>query len=89
MAMRRFQLMVDEELDDALEGRAREEGVSKAELLRRFARDRLQRPRSVEDDPIWDMVGADTGPDLVDDDHVGQVSSHKNEVLYGAGRDPR
>lgn len=39
--MRRFQLMLDDDLDAALTTRAAREGVSEAELLRTYARDRL------------------------------------------------
>jgi Ribbon-helix-helix protein, copG family len=37
--MRRFSLMIDEELYEAVGRQAAAEGVSKAELLRRFARE--------------------------------------------------
>jgi predicted nucleotidyltransferase len=42
--MRRFSLMLDEELYEALSRQAAAEGVSRAELLRRFARERGWRP---------------------------------------------
>lgn len=86
MTMRRFQMMLDEELDEQLEARAAEEGVSKAELLRRYARERLSPSTPVEDDPIWEMVGADDGPDLAQDEYTGRTSEHKNAVLYGDRR---
>jgi hypothetical protein len=62
MGMRRFQILLDEELDDALERQAARESVSKAELLRRYARERLQRLPSMEEDPLWQLVGADDDP---------------------------
>lgn len=57
MVMRRFQIMLDEELDDALEQQAARESVSKAELLRRYARDRLRPLPPLEEDPLWELVG--------------------------------
>jgi hypothetical protein len=58
--MRRFQMMVDDELDDALERRAMDEGTSKAELLRRFAREALRPLPTRRADPLFRMVGADS-----------------------------
>lgn len=77
MAMRRFQIMLDEELDDALERQAAVESVSKAELLRRYARDRLPPLPPVHDDPLWALVGVD---DAVDDPG-GAVDV--DDVVYG------
>lgn len=80
--MRRFQMMLDEELDTALEERARLERVSKAELLRRYARSALgRRLPPLEDDPLWAVVGA--ADDHVDDEFSGQVADHVDDVLYG------
>ncbi len=59
--MKRLQIMIEEELDAALEVRAREEGTSKAALIRRYVRDRLDRLPSIKDDPIWEMVGVEEG----------------------------
>ena len=80
MAMRRFQILLDEELDDALEEQAARESVSKAELLRRFARERLRPLPPVRDDPLWELVGADDA----DDDLGGAVDI--DEVIYGGKR---
>lgn len=77
-------MMLDAELDDALEARAAEDGVSKAELLRTFARDRLLIQPVGPDDPIWDFIaGAEDGPDLVQDHLTGRISENVNEALYG------
>ncbi|MDP8969120.1 MAG: ribbon-helix-helix domain-containing protein [Actinomycetota bacterium] len=84
MAMRRFQMMIDDELDDALERRAAQEGVSKAELLREFARERLLVRPVQPDDPIWRLCGGAIGPDLVEDEYSGRVSEHVDEILYGS-----
>jgi Ribbon-helix-helix protein, copG family len=80
MAMRRFQMMLDPELDAALERRAETEGVSKAELLRRYARERLSPLPELHADPIWQMVGVD---DRADDDGA---AVDIDEVVYDAGR---
>ncbi len=55
--MKRLQILIDEELDDALELRARQEGTSKAALIRAYVRERLAPPGPIEDDPLWGMVG--------------------------------
>ncbi len=81
--MRRFQMMIDEELDDALGRRAAQQGVSKAELLREFARERLLLRPVQPDDPVWRLRGSSSGPDLVDDEYAGRVSEHVDQVLYG------
>ncbi len=75
MAMRRFQMMLDAELDDALEHQAAQESVSKAELLRRYARERLKSLPPIEKDPLWEMVG------IYDD----EVDSNEtvDDIVYG------
>ncbi len=80
MAMRRFQILLDEELDDALERQAELESVSKAELLRRYARERLEPLPPVREDPLWELVGVDDA----DDDPGGTVNI--DEVVYGGRR---
>jgi Ribbon-helix-helix protein, copG family len=55
--MKRLQIMIDEDLDAALERKARAEGVSKASLIRGYVRDRLQPLPPLEADPLWDLVG--------------------------------
>jgi hypothetical protein len=79
MAMRRFQMMLDPELDAALERRAEAEGVSKAELLRRYARERLTPLPDLHQDPLWQLVGVD---DRADDDGA---PVDIDEVVYGGG----
>ena len=80
MAMRRFQILLDEELDDALERQAGVESVSKAELLRRYARERLQSLPPVREDPLWELVGVDDA-----EDDTGEAVD-VDEVVYGGGR---
>lgn len=72
--MKRFQMMMDRELDEALGREARREGVSKAELLRRYAREKLAPLPRIEDDPLWGMVGLYDG-------EVGEYDI--DEVVYG------
>ena len=73
--VKRLQIMIEEELDDALALEARRQGVSKAALIRRYVGERL-RPRSIsKDDPIWGLVGmVRGGPDS---------SSSIDDVVYG------
>lgn len=80
MAMRRFQILLDAELDDALERQAAQESVSKAELLRRYARERLKPLPPIEEDPLWEMVGAD------DDPNDAGEPVDIDEVVYGPRR---
>ncbi|MGH3996126.1 MAG: CopG family transcriptional regulator [Pseudonocardiaceae bacterium] len=82
--MRRFQMMLDEELDAALAERAIRDGVSKAELLREYARDRLLTRPLRRTDPIWALCGSETGPDDEQDRFAGRVSEHVDDVLYGS-----
>ena len=60
--------MIDEDLDEALERQALEEGTSKAGLIRRYVRERLHPLPPASADPLWQMVGADEfAPADVDD----------------------
>ncbi len=56
--MKRLQIMIDEELDAALERLARQEGTSKAALIRRFVRDRIRPLPPIDEDPLWRLVEA-------------------------------
>lgn len=73
--MRRFQMMIDEELDEALGRQAAVEGVSKAELLRRYARERVKPLPPIEEDPLWELVGIAEG--------TPWDSASIDDVLYG------
>jgi hypothetical protein len=55
--MKRLQIMIEEDLDEALEEQARKEHVSKAALIRRYVRERLRPLPPFEEDPLWDLVG--------------------------------
>lgn len=65
--MKRLQIMIEEDLDAALDKRARSERTSKAALIRRFVRERLQPLAPLESDPLWSMAGVDEfDPEPVD-----------------------
>lgn len=75
--MRRFQMMLNEDLDAALQRRAEVEDVSKAELLRRFAQAQLIDLPPLDEDPPWQLVGADDRSD--DDRRIVEI----DDVVYG------
>ena len=57
--MKRMQILIDEELAEALAQEARARGTSKSALVREFVRVCLIRLPPLESDPLWTMVGAD------------------------------
>ncbi|MGH2922147.1 MAG: CopG family transcriptional regulator [Gaiellaceae bacterium] len=59
--MRRLQIMIDEDIDDALARQAREEGTSKAALIRRYVRERIRPAPPLEQDPLWEFFGKGRG----------------------------
>jgi len=66
--VKRLQIMIDEDLDAALDRMALAEGTSKAALIRRFVREKVKPLPPLEEDPLWQMVGADdVDPADVDD----------------------
>jgi len=66
--VKRLQIMIEEDLEEALERRSAEEGVSKAALIRRLVRNALKPSPSLDQDPLCSMVGADDfEPAPVDD----------------------
>ncbi len=77
--MKRLQIMIDEDLDESLERQARDEGASKAALIRRYVRDRLMPLAPIEHDPLWSLVG------LVDG--AADDSARVDDVVYPARRD--
>jgi Ribbon-helix-helix protein, copG family len=76
--MKRLQIMIEEEVDAALARQAAQEGVSKAALIRRYVRERIQPLPPLEEDPLWDFVGGAKGESVDDID----------EFLYGANAKP-
>lgn len=66
--MKRLQMFIDADLDDALARKARAERTSKAALIRQYVRERLHAHPPLESDPVWRMAGVDDfPPDAVDD----------------------
>ena len=66
--VKKLQIMIDEDLDAILGRMARDEGTSKAALIRRFVRERVRPLPPIQEDPLWEMVGmADVEPEPVDD----------------------
>lgn len=56
--MKRLQISLDHELDEELDRAAREEGVSKAEIVRRCLREGVKPPLpALEEDPFFGIFG--------------------------------
>jgi Ribbon-helix-helix protein, copG family len=72
--VKRLQIMIEEELDDALARQAAEEGVSKAALIRRYVGERLQPLPADDEDPLRLLIGLAGDAEPVDD---------IDEFLYG------
>ena len=51
--------MIDEDLDEALAHKALTEGTSKAALIRRYVRERLDPLLPLDADPLAQLAGAD------------------------------
>jgi Ribbon-helix-helix protein, copG family len=77
--VKRLQIMIEEDLDEALGQQARLERVSKAALIRRYVRERLQPLPPLEEDPLWEIVGMAGDAEPVDD---------IDEYLYGPEAKP-
>jgi hypothetical protein len=73
--MRRIQIVIDPELDEALARQARAENVSKSALVRRYVGERLKPLPPLDEDPLWAWIasGEEGEPD-------GSVSV--NDVVY-------
>jgi hypothetical protein len=56
--LRRVQLMLDDDLDERIAFRAKVEGISKSEVVRRILRAEFPALPPLHEDPIWEMVGA-------------------------------
>ena len=72
--VKRLQIMIDEDLDDALARQAREERTSKAALIRRYVRERIKTSPPFEEDALWGWVGGGEG-------HPGNSAS-VDDVVY-------
>ncbi len=58
--MRRLQILMDPELDDALERVARKRRLSKSALIREIVREKVRPLPPIQEDPLWEMVGVDS-----------------------------
>ena len=70
MDVKRLQIMIDEDLDQILERMALDEGTSKAALIRQFVRERVAPLPPIQEDSLWEIVGADDydpGTESIDD----------------------
>jgi hypothetical protein len=66
--MKRLQIMIEEELDEALEREARATDRSKAAVIRALVRDKLKPLPPLEADPLGQMIGVDEyEPESVDE----------------------
>lgn len=74
--LKRVQLMLDDDLDRRLETRARLQGISKSELVRRLLRQEFPPLPPLHEDPLWKWVGGGSGGRHDD-------SSRIDEVVYG------
>jgi hypothetical protein len=73
--MKRLQISIEPELDAAVERRAEEEGLSKAEVIRRCVRERVKPLPSIEEDPLFKLfmepvMGGDPDSSVTIDDVV-------------------
>lgn len=59
--MKRLQIMIEEEVDAALERKAMAEGTSKAALIRRYVGQHLEPQPALHDDALWRVVGVAEG----------------------------
>jgi hypothetical protein len=74
-SVKRLQIMIEEDLDAALGRQASREKTSKAALIRRYVRERLEPLPPLEEDPLWELVGmVEGGPD---------DSLRVDEIVYG------
>lgn len=71
--VKRLQIMIDEDLDAELARRSSAEGRSKASIIREVLRQVLRPLPPLEEDPLWEMVGASDAEPIEDID----------EFLYG------
>lgn len=58
LAVKRLQIMLDEDLDRELERRARAEKRSKASIVRDSLRSTFRPLPPLANDPLWEIVGA-------------------------------
>jgi hypothetical protein len=72
--VKRLQIMIEEDLDAELGIQAAREGVSKAELARRYIGERLRPLPPLEGDPLWKIVGMIKGGSPDDSSRIDEVA---------------
>jgi hypothetical protein len=77
--MKRLQISIEPDLDTAVERRANQEGISKAEVIRRCVREQVKPLPPIEEDPFFKLCGTVEG----DSDSSMTI----NDVVYGLSRD--
>lgn len=79
--VKRLQILIDEDLDAALERASQREGRSKGAVVRDSLRKQLESAPPIEQDPIWDLAGRfsfDPIPsDRIDDVVYGLTSAER------------
>lgn len=76
LSMRRIQIHLDEDVDDALAGQALERGIPKAALIREYLAQHVSPRRRGRDDPSERLTGIYAG--------TPQESNRVNDILYGS-----
>ncbi len=79
--MRRLQILMDPELDDALERLSAREHKSKSALIREFVRSQVKPLPPLADDPIWRMRGVDSYEPVAPEDIDEVVYGHPERAL--------
>ena len=68
IGMKRMQILIDEDLEEALAREANARGTSKSALIREYVREKLGDTLPIEADPLGQMVGVDEfDPEAVDE----------------------
>lgn len=74
--MKRLQISIEPELDMAVGRRAEEQGLSKAEVIRRCVRERVKPLPPIEEDPLYKLFKSPGSSDPRDTRSI-------DEVVYG------
>jgi hypothetical protein len=74
--MRRIQIVIDPELDEALARQARAENVSKSALVRRYVGERLRPLPPIREDPLWEFFESASDAEV-------DPSETIDDVVYG------
>ncbi len=75
--MKRLQISIEPELDAAVGRRADEEGLSKAEVIRRCVREQIRPLPPIEEDPLYKLFKAGGGGSDPND------TRSIDEIVYG------